>query len=80
MTSMSMTDWENRSLSEIAEGSASFNEMLYEACNGNLRAQYALGMWYETYKREPDNAKTWYKKAAGQGHEGACEALKELDF
>lgn len=56
---MSITKWKSRNLCDIEESSAEFAEILYEAHNGDSRAQHALGMWYEIH-RELEEAEKWY--------------------
>ena len=50
--------------------------------NGDARVQFYLGMMYEK-RQETGNDKLkavkWYRKAAGQGHEGAKKRLAELE-
>ena len=65
-------------------------ELLQEAKNGNMVAQYDLAMYYgkllketededEIYKYSLD-AMLWLKKSAQQGYGPAMEAVSELDI
>ena len=47
---------------------------------GNVKAQYQLGLMYDEGQGVPKDHKTamkWYKLAADQGHEGAQHTLTE---
>ena len=49
---------------------------------GDVLAQFNLGVFYETGKGVPvdqEQAAIWYRKAAEQGHTDAQEALKRLE-
>ena len=52
------------------------------ADQGDVLAQFNLGVFYETGKGVPvdqEHAAKWYRKAAEQGHTDAQEALKRLE-
>ena len=52
------------------------------ADQGDVLAQFNLGVFYETGKGVPvdqEQAAIWYRKAAEQGHTDAQEALKRLE-
>ena len=73
---MSVTNWSNKSV-EFSEKSPEFQEMSCDAHDGNAKAQFGLGKWYDVRGRD-EEAIRWYKTAADQGHEGAAEALAEI--
>ena len=58
-----------------------FKWYLQAAENGNMNAQYNVGICYEYGKGveiDLDKAIEWYTKAADLGHEKAKKALEEL--
>jgi TPR repeat protein len=56
-----------------------FKEFKTAAEKGDARAQYSLAVMYNDgigVKKNPDEAMTWFRKAAAQGHPLANEILK----
>lgn len=68
----------NRSLLDIKQGSTEFEIMKKAAENGDMSAQYSMGMWYDTVANDPETAKKWYNKAKNNGHPSAEQAIIEL--
>ena len=52
------------------------------AVQGFAEAQYSLGVLYakgQGVRQDPIAAKEWYGKACDAGHQGGCEAYRELN-
>ena len=68
----------NYPLSNITENSREYEIMKKAAENGDKFAQHSMGMWYQEVMGDSDEAKKWYKRAEGQGLEGAQKAYSDL--
>ena len=56
-----------------------FKEFKMAAENGDARAQYSLAVMYNDgigVRKNPDEAMSWFRKAAAKGHPLAKEVLK----
>ena len=69
----------NINLSDIKLGDDNYNKMKSEAMNGSVKDIHNMGMWNQTVKRNIDEAKCWYKKAADMDYEPSIEAYKEIE-
>ena len=65
-------------LSDIKEGSREFEFMKKAAENGNKKAQYSMGMWYQEVSKDSKMAKIWYERAKENDHISAQQAINEL--
>lgn len=65
-------------ISDIKKDSPEFEIMKNAAKNGDPSAQHSMGIWYGEVAKDLEKAKNWYRRAAGEGREGAQESYTDL--
>jgi len=64
-----------------AQGSEKFSQQLAKAEAGDVSAQFAVGFMYDTgleVRKDSNEAKRWYTRAAEAGHAGAQNSLGSM--
>ena len=72
-------EWSEKASEQINK--ESFERYKKAAEQGDVEAQYNLGLMYEFgdgVEEDFDQAVKWFEKAAERGHEGAQDALEQL--